>query len=742
MACEDIPSLLDVQKVKLNADDFDRLMGTGTGTSTNGVTGQVRPTYNAVMANLGYTRVGTFEAGATLTTGRQTLLWDIADGGDGQEYGWSGSFPLSGKVVPTGSTPASTGSIAVGAWMSRFDPELQVQVRETQRRSYAEAGYPPAGSFENSAMVTKENQVVLFLANGNGYSWGGVLPKNVPAGSTPESTGGISADAWSQVALPSVLFEPATTASTMTLPERTIKLNAHQLRGESLVGQGANSNLKAADGAASVLRLGDSGAVDGWYLRWLKQFSVDGNGKLSDGLVYGNAGGVNDQYAGRWDISNVMIANCNIGISKPKGNIGNRYRALRVKNNNIGYKSISSPSPIMHGGCEIFEGGQFGNNALAAMIVDSAQLGSGQFTIRDTIFEANPGFALFVKNWGIGAPPITVENAWFESNATLANVTIDGVVYTPKDMRFDNTRAGIIRGSAVGKTEINGSAIKIENGFFDDATRLSYDTASAVTVRDAIIDGGVHKVLVTSIMASLRVLGGFASTFRAPARIRQSNNAVGVVVHGQTYHGEATYSFPGGMPVTGKKYPDGRIFDTCCELSIGAGGIQIGTTFNCLNNKYYVMTLDVKHIAGDLNALSMYYINSGTLCPNFKSLLRTGEWVTVACIGKAPFDFNARLHMQTTSASAQTLRISAEQVVEFANYDDAIQFYNSREYVGAALLPRVSYGSAIPTIGVWKKGDQVINSAPTAGGIYGWVCTTAGDAATTAVFKPISTIGA
>lgn len=134
MSCEDIPSLLDLQKVKKHADDLGRLMGTGTGTSTNGVTGQARPTYNAVMANLGYTRVGTFASGATLLNSRQTLLWDIADGGDGQEYGWSGSFPLTGKVVPPGSTPLTTGGIAVGAWMSRFDPELRIQVYEFLRR--------------------------------------------------------------------------------------------------------------------------------------------------------------------------------------------------------------------------------------------------------------------------------------------------------------------------------------------------------------------------------------------------------------------------------------------------------------------------------------------------------------------------------------------------------------------------------------------------------------------------------
>lgn len=170
MSCEDIPSLLDIQNTKKHIDDFGRLMGTGTGTSTNGVTGQVRPTYNAVMANLGYTRVGTFATGATLLNGRQTLLWDIADGGDGQEYGWSGSFLPSGKVVSPGSTPLTTGGISVGAWMSRFDPELRQNVTELTRRSYAEAGYNVVGTFQAGFTYVNANDVGVDITTGKGYT--------------------------------------------------------------------------------------------------------------------------------------------------------------------------------------------------------------------------------------------------------------------------------------------------------------------------------------------------------------------------------------------------------------------------------------------------------------------------------------------------------------------------------------------------------------------------------------------
>ncbi|MGL5155503.1 MAG: hypothetical protein ACRC9H_11365 [Aeromonas veronii] len=140
--------------------------------------------FDAQILNMGFTRVGTFAAGATLTNPRQTLLWDVADGGDGQEYGWSGTFP---KVVPATSTPASTGGISVGAWISRFDPELRIQVREVQRRSYAEAGYNlVAGSFEAGGTLVNTNDVLLQERTGKAFSG----PAGAVAAGTNPASGG------------------------------------------------------------------------------------------------------------------------------------------------------------------------------------------------------------------------------------------------------------------------------------------------------------------------------------------------------------------------------------------------------------------------------------------------------------------------------------------------------------------------------------------------------------------------
>lgn len=73
------------------------------------------------IAQYGWIPVGTFQDGATLTSPNQTLK----DTTDGEYYRWDGSFLPSGKVVPNGSTPGSTGGVGTGAWISVGDSSLR-----------------------------------------------------------------------------------------------------------------------------------------------------------------------------------------------------------------------------------------------------------------------------------------------------------------------------------------------------------------------------------------------------------------------------------------------------------------------------------------------------------------------------------------------------------------------------------------------------------------------------------------
>lgn len=60
-------------------------------------------------------------------------------------------------------------------------------------------GYIFIDSFEKGALITTRYQALHFEGQGEYYRWDGDLPKTVPAGSTPQSTGGIGKGAWVSV---------------------------------------------------------------------------------------------------------------------------------------------------------------------------------------------------------------------------------------------------------------------------------------------------------------------------------------------------------------------------------------------------------------------------------------------------------------------------------------------------------------------------------------------------------------
>ncbi|WEU75031.1 peptidoglycan lytic exotransglycosylase [Escherichia virus ECG4] len=60
-------------------------------------------------------------------------------------------------------------------------------------------GYITRRSFEKGFNVTIWNEVLLWEEDGDYYRWDGGLPKNVPVGSTPETSGGVGLGAWVSV---------------------------------------------------------------------------------------------------------------------------------------------------------------------------------------------------------------------------------------------------------------------------------------------------------------------------------------------------------------------------------------------------------------------------------------------------------------------------------------------------------------------------------------------------------------
>lgn len=150
--------------------------------------------------------LGSFKEGFQINSAGYAVF----DEASGKWLKWTGSLP---KVVAKSSKPETTGGIydpvtnPTGKWkILSTSKELHYagqNILEQWRRSLAEAGLTLVdGSFEEGASVQNDKQAVWYIAGGQCYVWGGdssTLPKVVPAGSTPHSTGEVKLGAWVSV---------------------------------------------------------------------------------------------------------------------------------------------------------------------------------------------------------------------------------------------------------------------------------------------------------------------------------------------------------------------------------------------------------------------------------------------------------------------------------------------------------------------------------------------------------------
>ncbi|MBT0353126.1 polysaccharide deacetylase family protein [Morganella morganii subsp. morganii] len=78
-------------------------------------------------------------------------------------------------------------------WM--FD-QLVERFKVDINQAIIAAGYIPMDSFQLGAEITKRNEILRDETTGEYYRWDGDLPKSVPAGATPESSGGVGVGKW------------------------------------------------------------------------------------------------------------------------------------------------------------------------------------------------------------------------------------------------------------------------------------------------------------------------------------------------------------------------------------------------------------------------------------------------------------------------------------------------------------------------------------------------------------------
>jgi hypothetical protein len=472
-----------------------------------------------------------------------------------------------------------------------------------------------------------------------------------------------------------------TVGGAVSFPPGTYPLNNLQLVGTSIRG---TATLKAAAGAPYVLSLGCETAHQ-WRYKKLSLAIIDGNARASVGIDFNN-NGTSDQVAGRWLIEDAIIQNCSIGIHKRFGNIGNRYRGLNLKFNSIGYQAVGQTSPIMPAGCETFESCEIDNNDLAGIIVDSPQGGSGQFSIlQGTIVEYNPGFGLLVKNFKNCVTPFLIDSAWFEGNATAGSVTIDGVVYTPRDILLINTDYAVIKGTYAKNLEFQNSKVLIDGHLCDDSTFFKFDSLSSVRGININLKGMIAQPLIIESVSSVQPspTSALASIVAVP-RLKASRPHRGTKVTSQNFDGTsaiAATAYGGAPSITSTQVLDGPIYGhySTYQLVSGPGGQLLGVAGLVTSGRWYVITMDVLQVVGALTSLSFNY--SVSISGEFAPLLGASGWQTLCVIGQAQGTGNAWPYLQNTSGGPVTVGVANYQIIEFPAELDAIRFFNDRGFV-------------------------------------------------------------
>jgi hypothetical protein len=273
--------------------------------------------------------------------------------------------------------------------------------------------------------------------------------------------------------------------------------------------------------------------------------------------------------------------------------------------------------------------------------------------------------------------------------------------------------------------QLVGSSVTAGDCYFGQTTTITADSNSTLIITDARLDGAVLPFEVLSVSSVSKPAGNFAAIFNAPRRVEKSYRQETAIAYA-SFANQATYSFSGTSLVTANPVADGSMFPTCAELVIPAGNTQVYGSFTVTSGRWYVMTIDVKHVAGTLSDFNFQAVSAVPLCNNMRTLMTTGKWKTLATIGKAETSGACGLFLQNGAVGTQTLRLSAYQVAEFLTAQEAIDFYNAGIYQVGNTWPRTFHSYSIPTTGTWAVGDHCIHGVPVVGQPKGWFCTVAG----------------
>lgn len=475
-----------------------------------------------------------------------------------------------------------------------------------------------------------------------------------------------------------------TQGDTLSFGSGTFDLN-NQTSKLGMEGKGAATVLAPAVSSQPVLQLNTHSPH--WDFYPIRDVTVDGSSKTSDGMTFSGT----DEVAGRWDTWNVMLQNCDNGIIKPTGNIGNHHFRSTWRANNVGYSATGQTSPVMHAGNDVFWGCHWDTCDKSAYFVTDPADGGGQIAFEYNIFEGSTGSGIVAQTLSQKMPtvPMNINRCWFELNASDGGTKqIGAYVFNNKDINLRDVGIVTAQGTHLKDVELEDTTMVATACRFDNNTTGSYDnvidSSSAFVIHDFYGDDtrAVH-LFVQNIAHCPEWDGVRIGAQKMAHRSVSTAQGFGYVVS-EPFNSGGTYAWTGTTSRNSTNVVDGILSAACTELSVLAGETELSPASArgiITISKWNVVTLAYKQVLGVAADLEVSVWDNSSNKITFGDT-KLNQWVTgVALIDSVNRASTGNLNIICRGFNnATAVRFADFQIMAFTEKQDAIDYIDSREF--------------------------------------------------------------
>jgi hypothetical protein len=228
------------------------------------------------------------------------------------------------------------------------------------------------------------------------------------------------------------------TAGGVYFPRGTFNGDFEAPAGSLICGAGSKFTILTAKTAGrAALILGENST---WNYTTISGIQFNGDNQTRNGVSFVNG------KAGRVAFAQCSFIDCDLGLDRSSGSIGISLESCNFSGNKIGMYNLGTTT--MHTGCVDMNMCQFDQNDTAGVYIYDPYPVTGQFSIRNSVFEFNAGHNIYCAEFNnTPVNSLSIDNLWMESDLSSAPpaqiTTPDGVTATSTELWLHNTSATI-----------------------------------------------------------------------------------------------------------------------------------------------------------------------------------------------------------------------------------------------------------------------------------------------------------